>query len=71
MTRADAFDAQVKTDASLISGEYAGLVAISIRQALGATEITISKDAAGTWNTSDILMFLKGGPTYHSSSSIY
>jgi len=52
-------DAQIESDANLINSEYAGLVAISLRQALGASEITISKDSTGGWNTSDILMFLK------------
>ncbi|KAE9397145.1 DUF1793-domain-containing protein [Gymnopus androsaceus JB14] len=59
LTRADALDAQIESDANLINSEYAGLVAISLRQALGASEITISKDSTGGWNTSDILMFLK------------
>ena len=70
MTRADALDAQIESDANLINSEYAGLVAISLRQALGASEITISKDSTGGWNTSDILMFLKGWLAYYVDPAI-
>ncbi|EMD40792.1 hypothetical protein CERSUDRAFT_103175 [Gelatoporia subvermispora B] len=59
LARADAFDAQVNADASQISSNYAGLVALSIRQGFGAIEITLSKDASGQFNTSDIMAFLK------------
>ncbi|EIM81332.1 DUF1793-domain-containing protein [Stereum hirsutum FP-91666 SS1] len=59
LSRAQAFDSQVSSDASTISTEYAGVVAASIRQAFGATEITISKNSDGTFDTSDILMFMK------------
>ncbi|EGO02196.1 hypothetical protein SERLA73DRAFT_104578 [Serpula lacrymans var. lacrymans S7.3] len=57
--RAQAFDSQLQSDASAISTDYAGLVAMSVRQAFGATEITISKNSDGSWNTADVLMFLK------------
>ncbi|KAG8881508.1 hypothetical protein FRB98_004291 [Tulasnella sp. 332] len=59
VTRANTFDVKVNSDASAISADYASIVALSIRQALGATEITISKTSAGAWNTTDIMMFLK------------
>lgn len=59
LSRANTFDAKVQTDASKISADYASIVALSIRQALGATEITISKTSSGAWNTADIMMFLK------------
>ncbi|KAG9017718.1 hypothetical protein FRB95_007102 [Tulasnella sp. JGI-2019a] len=59
LTRANTFDAKVQADASAISADYASIVALSIRQALGATEITISKTSTGAWNTADIMMFLK------------
>lgn len=58
--RAQAFDKQVESDASAISSNYAGIVQLSIRQAFGAMELTISRNSDGSWNTSDTLMFLKG-----------
>ncbi|KAF8217987.1 DUF1793-domain-containing protein [Mycena galopus ATCC 62051] len=59
VTTANALDAQVKTAATAISANYYGIVALSLRQAVGGTEITISKTSAGAWDTTDILMFLK------------
>ena len=67
VARASAFDAQVKSDASKISTDYADWVALSVRQAFGAIEFTISKDSAGKFNTSDVLVFMKGA--FHSSPS--
>jgi hypothetical protein len=64
--RANTFDAKVQSDASKISTNYAGIVALSIRQAVGATEITISKGSNGAFNTSDVLMFMKGMPRFAS-----
>ncbi|KAJ7228524.1 hypothetical protein GGX14DRAFT_554614 [Mycena pura] len=60
LARANTFDAKVQADASAISTDYAGVVALSIRQALGATELTISKTSTGAFNTSDVILFLKG-----------
>lgn len=57
---AQEFDQQVESDASAISSNYAGVVQLSIRQAFGAMELTISQSSDGSWNTSDVLMFLKG-----------
>ncbi|KAJ3558367.1 hypothetical protein NM688_g972 [Phlebia brevispora] len=59
LTRANAFDAKVQSDAFKISAEYAAVAALSVRQAFGATEITISKNSDGSFNTSDVMMFLK------------
>ncbi|KAG9006475.1 hypothetical protein FRB93_008603 [Tulasnella sp. JGI-2019a] len=58
-SRASAFDKKVQSDASAISSDYADVVALSIRQTFGATEITISKDGTGSWNTTDVMMFMK------------
>lgn len=70
LTRAKAFDAKVQSDASAISTDYASIVALSIRQAFGATEITISKKSDGSWNTADVLMFMKGTSSFvHSNVS--
>ncbi|KLO07574.1 DUF1793-domain-containing protein [Schizopora paradoxa] len=59
MTSANSFDSKVNSDASKISSDYASIVELSIRQVLGATEITVSKNADGSFNTSDVLMFMK------------
>ncbi|KAG8872279.1 hypothetical protein FRB98_009705 [Tulasnella sp. 332] len=59
LIRAIAFDKQVQNDSEAISSDYADIVALSIRQAFGATELTISKDGSGGWNTSDVMMFMK------------
>lgn len=56
---AQAFDQKVQNDALAISSNYAGVVALSVRQAFGALELTLSKNSDGRWNTDDILMFLK------------
>lgn len=66
VTSANSFDSKVNSDASKISSDYASIVELSIRQVLGATEITVSKNADGTFNTSDVLVFMKGLSTKHS-----
>jgi hypothetical protein len=60
LATANAFDAKVQSDASAISGQYAAIAALAVRQAFGATELTISKASDGSWNTTDIMMFIKG-----------
>ncbi|KAG2056314.1 DUF1793-domain-containing protein [Suillus hirtellus] len=57
--RAQAFDRKVQSDASAISSNYAAVVALSVRQAFGALEFTLSKKSDGSWNADDILIFLK------------
>ncbi|KAI0092706.1 DUF1793-domain-containing protein [Irpex rosettiformis] len=59
LTRAKAFDAKVQSDALAISADYAAVAALSVRQAFGATELTVSKQSNGSFNSSDILMFMK------------
>ncbi|KAI0353583.1 DUF1793-domain-containing protein [Trametes cingulata] len=59
LARAKALDAQVNKDASKVSGDYASIVALSIRQAFGASEITLCKTSSGDFNTSDIMVFMK------------
>jgi hypothetical protein len=61
LSRANTFDTQVNNDASNITPDYAGLVALSIRQAFGATEVTVSKTGENSFNTDDVLVFMKGG----------
>jgi hypothetical protein len=60
LDRANAFDNKINGDASKISSDYADVVAISVRQALGAIEITISKNGDGSFNTDDVIVFMKG-----------
>ncbi|KAJ6539470.1 hypothetical protein B0H19DRAFT_1213411 [Mycena capillaripes] len=59
LSRANTFDSKVQTDASKISADYAAVVALSIRQAFAATELTLSKTSSGAFNTSDIILFMK------------
>lgn len=59
LSQATGFDSQVENDASAISEDYAGIVALSIRQAMGSMEVTISKTNDGSWNTDDVLVFMK------------
>ncbi|KAJ7162343.1 hypothetical protein C8R46DRAFT_903856, partial [Mycena filopes] len=59
LATANAFDAKVRSDAGAISPQYADIAALDVRQAFGATELTISKASDGTWNTTDVQMFIK------------
>ncbi|RDB22588.1 Glutaminase A [Hypsizygus marmoreus] len=59
LARAKAFDNKVNLDSSKISIDYAAIVALSLRQALATIEITITKNNDGTWNTGDVLVFMK------------
>ena len=59
LARAKAFDAQVDADAKKVSDDYASVVALSIRQGFGATEITVSKNGDGSFDTSNTLTFMK------------
>ncbi|KAJ3908017.1 hypothetical protein F5879DRAFT_794476 [Lentinula edodes] len=58
LSRAKALDEKLQTAASSISSDYADIVALSMRQTFGATELTIS-GSPGAWNTDDVLMFIK------------
>ncbi|KAJ7761626.1 hypothetical protein DFH07DRAFT_815613 [Mycena maculata] len=59
LATANTLDAKVQSDAAKISPDYPGIVALSIRQSIGANELTISKTASGKWNTSDVMLFMK------------
>ncbi|KAF8960765.1 hypothetical protein BDZ97DRAFT_1630582, partial [Flammula alnicola] len=52
-------DYKIMSEAGAISQDHADLVALSLRQTIGATDLTISKGSDGLWNTSDIQMFMK------------
>ena len=47
------------TNASIISSHYADLVSLAARQTMAATELTVGVAADGSFNTSDVKMFLK------------
>ncbi|KZT12530.1 DUF1793-domain-containing protein [Laetiporus sulphureus 93-53] len=61
VARAAAFDSKVLADASnnAFPPNYAPIVELSIRQAFGGVEYTISKDSSGAYNTSDVTAFVK------------
>ena len=59
LATAQAFDAKLQSDASAVSDAYAAICALSVRQAFGAVELTISKNEDGSWNTDDVLLFMK------------
>ncbi|KAM5543283.1 hypothetical protein V8D89_003157 [Ganoderma adspersum] len=64
LARSRAFDAQLKSDAGAISSDYAAIVALSIRQAFGGIEITVSKNHDGSFDSSNTLTFMKEISTY-------
>ncbi|TFY68763.1 hypothetical protein EVG20_g3433 [Dentipellis fragilis] len=57
--RADKLDAKILGDAGAMSSDYADIVSLAARQVYGATELTIAKGSDGSWNTSDVMMFMK------------
>lgn len=59
LATAIALDARVLLDATKISADYAAIVALSVRQVIGATELTVSKNSDGSYNTSDVMLFMK------------
>lgn len=60
LQRAGTFDSQIEADAKQISTDYASIVALSVRQAFGPMEITASKNGDGSYDTSNVLTFVKG-----------
>ncbi|KAH9940434.1 DUF1793-domain-containing protein [Epithele typhae] len=59
VVRANAFDAKLQADAGKISADYASLVPLSVRQTLGAIEITAAKKSDGSLDASDVKTFMK------------
>lgn len=65
LVHAKALDSQIVADAKKAAGggivgdHYAAIAQLAVRQALGAIEITISRDGTGAYNASDALIFLK------------
>ncbi|KAK0203921.1 hypothetical protein DFS33DRAFT_1275044 [Desarmillaria ectypa] len=57
--RADNLDESILSAARNISSDYGDLVTLAARQTLASTDITVSKAADGSWNSTDIKMFMK------------
>ena len=57
--RADALDSYLLASAMNISETYADIVAVSAREIMGSTELTVSMGTDNQWNMSDIMMFMK------------
>lgn len=69
ISASSAFDAQVASAASSISSNYAGMLALAARQAVGTFEITVSRDESGIYNMSDVIIFSKNTGLYGGDSS--
>ncbi len=63
--RANQFDSMVSNDANRISSDYASLVALSVRQTFGAIEITVPQRSDGSFDTSNVLTFMKRASLPH------
>jgi hypothetical protein len=56
----NAFDAKVQSEATAsVSAHYAALCAIAARQVYSGLEITVGKATDGSYNTSDVMVFVK------------
>ncbi|EJC98579.1 DUF1793-domain-containing protein [Fomitiporia mediterranea MF3/22] len=56
---AQALDARIRADGEAFSTEYADLLMLSARQAMGSMDITIPPSLSGSWDTSDVKIFMK------------
>ncbi|QRW18759.1 glutaminase GtaA [Rhizoctonia solani] len=59
LTAASALDTKIFNDATPIHADYTSIVQLSTRQAFAAVEITLSKTSSGSYNTSDVKIFMK------------
>lgn len=59
MSLSTQLDSQIINDAAKISPNYPDLLSLIARQAMSAIEITVSKSADGSFNSSDIMAFMK------------
>ena len=57
---ARAFDSKLKSDASVYSNNYYPALAFAARQVMAQVEITVGKNADGTLNRDDVLIFMHG-----------
>ena len=59
MSLSTQLDSQIMNDARNVSSDYPDLLSLVSRQAMSAIEITISKNVDGSFNSSDIMAFMK------------
>ena len=59
LSAAITLDAKVIADGQKYSQNYANLLTLTLRQAMGAIDITLGKDGEGHWNSTDIKAFMK------------
>ncbi len=59
LERITQLDNQITGDALKLSLNYPDLLSLVARQAMSALEITVSKNADGSFNSSDIMAFMK------------
>jgi len=56
---ANTLNSKVQNDGLATSSNYADLVALAIKQALGTMDTTITKGSDNKWDTTDLKMFMK------------
>lgn len=59
LSAAIAMDAKVIADGQKYSQNYANLLTLTLRQAMGAIDITLVKEVDGNWNSTNIKAFMK------------
>ena len=59
LASAKTFDNNLIAEATNISSIYAGLLSATTRQSLSGLDVTISQNADGSFNTSDVKVFFK------------
>ena len=59
VSAAISLDNQILGDAGQISGQYAEILALATRQAMGALEYTLNKKNSGPTNNSNVMAFMK------------
>ncbi|KLO08590.1 DUF1793-domain-containing protein [Schizopora paradoxa] len=67
---AQAFDSNIMAAAMNISQIYADLLTLTTRQSLSALDVTISQTSDGSWNTSDVKLFMKDMGEVGSGGSV-
>lgn len=72
MENAVALDTRIMNDAGKVSTDYADLVALSLRQTMGAIEITSVQNSDGSWKDKDVKIFMRdnGIGRYELTTSI-
>ncbi|KAG8722947.1 hypothetical protein FRC09_005472 [Ceratobasidium sp. 395] len=59
VSASNAMDTKINNDSNAVSSDYAAITSLSLRQAFGGTEVTISKTSSGAYDTNDIFVYLK------------